>query len=156
MATPPIADCFLFKKMTSDQRQALLSLGREESFAQGDRIINETAPADTFYILLSGRVTVEISAIHHKDASKAKVQLALLRPGDVFGEKACLGGPRRCANVTAVDPVQVLAFEGAVLNDMLERQTAIGYRFMANLARTLAIRLEKSNLSQRDDIRIVT
>ncbi len=69
----------------------------------GATIFHEDDPADTFYILRSGRLRVV-----RKDEEERPQTVGYLYPGDHFGEGALLTGKGRRATVRAAEPSEVL------------------------------------------------
>ncbi len=93
----------LFHDLTDDQ---LLQVGErfvDESFDAGAVILTQGEPADSFYLLYSGKVLV------HRRREGGEQPLATLVAGDYFGEMEIFGqrGARN-ASVTAVEPTLVL------------------------------------------------
>ncbi len=75
-------------------------------FPRGATIIREGGPAEHFYVIARGEVTVT------RDGPAGKpVEVARLRPGDYFGEIGLLREMQRTATVTAVTPVELLILD---------------------------------------------
>lgn len=68
-------------------------------FSDGDVIFKESDSSDSLYLLSEGNV--ELS----KSGERGPVMLAMLRPGEVFGEMGILDGGPRSATAIAVGPV---------------------------------------------------
>jgi CRP-like cAMP-binding protein len=81
----------------------------------GTVIVREGEPDDSLYFIARGRFSVTTMA---PDTGRV-VELAVLGPGDVFGEVAALGGRGRTAAVTAVEMGQVLRAGGTRLTAFL-------------------------------------
>jgi CRP-like cAMP-binding protein len=64
------------------------------------RLVGEGAPGYTFFVLVEGTAAV---------TSEGQT-LAVLTPGDFFGEVAILGDGRRTATVTSTSPARLLVF----------------------------------------------
>jgi CRP-like cAMP-binding protein len=93
----------LFHGFTDDQ---LLQVGErftEQSFDAGEIILEQGAPADSIYIIYSGRVRV------YRQREGREQELAVLVSGDYFGEMEVLG-PRgtRSATIAALEPTLTL------------------------------------------------
>ncbi len=74
------------------------------SFRKGAIIFCEYEPGDTFYLLQSGRVQiVQIMGDLEKN-------IAILQPGEIFGEMAILEEAPRSATTIALDEVKALEF----------------------------------------------
>ncbi len=94
-----------FKFLSDEHFGALEPLLQEENFEFGDIIVKQGDPADSFYIVTRGRAR----ALKIKEDGE-EIPLAVLKPGDSFGEAALLDGGTRNANVrcsTAVDVVRI-------------------------------------------------
>ena len=81
----------------------------ETIFAAGD-------PADAFYVLGSGLARVVALADDGEEVS-----LALLRPGDTFGEAGLIDGSPRTATVRAAGDVDVLRLDASVFHALARR-----------------------------------
>jgi ATP-binding cassette subfamily B protein len=92
----------------------------EERHEFGEVIVRQGAPADAFYILVSGRARV-------LKANTGGDELALgrLAPGDEFGESALLEGGTRAASVRASTTVEVLRLDRARFLDLARELPAL-------------------------------
>ena len=86
----------LFQFLPEEHFEKLRALLQEEHYEFGDLIVRQGEPADSFYVLLSGRARV-VKA----DQSGTEVVLATLKPGDSFGEAALAEGGARGARLFA-------------------------------------------------------
>ena len=143
----------IFKGLNPGELETILACGEQTRIEREQIVFEESSPETDLYILLAGRVSVELGYAHKTDPDQHNLELALFRQGEVFGEIAFLRGSRRSARVTAIDDIQVLKLDGNRLFARFEQDPGLGYRVMRNLARILAGRLETINLKHRDDIR---
>jgi CRP-like cAMP-binding protein len=139
--------------LIADEIDNILSLGQEVAFQDAEIIFEDSIPSSDFFILVEGRVSVEIDVSHMDKNGRKKVQLAILRAGDVFGEIGFLGGKRRSASVKAIEKVLVLKINGRKLEEYFAGNKHTGYRMMRNLALILAQRITDVIFMLRDDIR---
>ncbi len=92
-------------------RDRLLASAGTRSFRAREVIFHAGDLGDTLFLIRTGRVAVRI-VTEHGDA----VTLALLGPGDSFGELALLAPDgRRSATVTAIEPTQAWTLSRAQL-----------------------------------------
>jgi CRP-like cAMP-binding protein len=90
-------------------------LGTSVRLPSGTRLVAEGAPGREFFVIERGHV-----AVHRRGAA-----LALLGPGDHFGEIALLDPrTRRTASVTAAADVQVRVFDRREFASLLRRDPA--------------------------------
>lgn len=79
----------LFRDFTEDELRACLELMDPQRAEAGECIVRQDEPGDAMYLLVEGSARV----LHHKEGQK--VELAVLKPGDFFGEIALVDqGPR--------------------------------------------------------------
>ncbi len=78
--------------------QQLLSIARRRVFRRGEVVFHVDDPADTLHLIVSGRFAVRVQTSLGDVAI-----LAVLGPGEMFGELALIGHePRRTATVEAL------------------------------------------------------
>jgi CRP-like cAMP-binding protein len=104
-------------------------------FSQGD------AATDVFY-LQQGSIKLSVLSRTGKEAV-----VAILGPGDFFGEGCLAGQPRRMATAHVLTPGTVLVVEKAEMLDLLHGQPELADRFLSHmLARN--IRIEEDLIDQ--------
>jgi|GEM_PF-2114050 len=95
-------------------------------YAQGD-------PANTVYIVASGRV----EAFTHSPDGRQSRSVGIMGKGDFFGDLAVLTGQPRMAEVRTCEPTKLLQFEKLAFVKMLEKVPKVGAFFARNLAKRL-------------------
>lgn len=104
-------------------------------FAAGTVLFEEGQPGDHMYVVTSGQVEIR------RKVGETERLLAVLTPGDFFGEMAILNArPRSATAVTRVDS-RLLVIEGRMFEAMLRARPEIALRII----KTLAMRLENAN-----------
>jgi len=79
-----------------------LEIARRRSFARDEVVFHEGDPAETVHLVERGRVAVRTATRYGQRAT-----LAILGPGEAFGELAILGlETRRSATVVAIEPLE--------------------------------------------------
>lgn len=91
------------ESLGSQERAALLALGRERRYAKGDTLMHEHDDPGGVLVILEGRVLASTVADGHD------VILSVAGPGDIVGELAALRGRPRSATLTAGQDVLALA-----------------------------------------------
>ncbi len=108
-------------------------------------IFHEGEPGGEMYIIQKGKVRVT------KDYAGLPHVVSVLQRGDFFGEMSILSRTPRSATVTAVDAVEVLAFDREGLLKMITRNPRIGISIIERLCRRLqAANVKVQYLVQRD------
>ncbi len=83
-----------------------------QAFAAGEVVVRQSAPGDTFYVVVSGEVSVEVAA------GGASTGVARLRRGDFFGEMSLLTGEPRAATVVATSDCELLSLDRGAFSDL--------------------------------------
>jgi two-component system, sensor histidine kinase len=107
-----ISGCVLFRNLAHEEKQALFARMRIHDFAGGDSIFQEGSPGDSMMIVLYGKI--EIGTIL---SGGRALSIAVMSPGDMFGEMAMLDGKERTANATAMTACSIAVLDR---NDLLE------------------------------------
>ncbi len=107
----------------------VLKAGTFEHYRRAEGIIAEGGPGDSFYLLVSGEVSVR----------RADKELASLAEGECFGEMGYLSGTRRSASVVALSGVTALKIGGELRRwASLPVQMRFSRMFQQTLIRRLA------------------
>ena len=124
--------------------EKLATLARAVGFARNEVIFREGDDCHDFYLVLSGRVALEIVS----DGVPHRVHT--LSAGDELGWSAVLMGQGKYFQARALEQVHALAFEGGDLLTLCERDPAFGYKLMHRLLGVVAERLQATRLQLLD------
>lgn len=105
------------------------------SFPAGAVLFREGEPGAVMYVLRTGRVRIE------RRFPTGDRTLAVLGPGEFFGEMAILNSRPRTATAIAVEAVETLEIDGRTFEAMVVGNTEIAVR----LIRKLSARLDSAN-----------
>src|SRR5215217_7611240 len=98
-----LGECALFRGLPSHERDSLISRAHLRKFAAGDRILLIGSPGDSMMALLNGSIRISVPSPDGKE-----IVLAILQPGEIFGELALLDGKERSADANAITDVSCL------------------------------------------------
>ncbi len=99
--------------------------------AKGDVIFKEKEPGASMFIIQAGQVE-----IYRQQAGKEK-HIALLGPGDFFGEMSVLEEIPRTASARALQDSQLLQIDATTFDQVLRENPEIAVRMMRRLSRRL-------------------
>jgi small-conductance mechanosensitive channel/CRP-like cAMP-binding protein len=102
-------------------------------YGRGEVLARQGESGDTFFIIRSGRVRIDVDDI--LGDSLAAVTVNHLGPGDFFGEMALLTGAARGATVTAEEDTEILLVARQDLAPLLQANPELPERLGAVLAR---------------------
>jgi CRP/FNR family cyclic AMP-dependent transcriptional regulator len=148
----------LFKGLTKEEMEKVLSVAHEIKWSEGDTVITEGEMGETMYIIYSGsvkvskRLTLPQFSDERGHSEKTLIRLDATEP-IVVGEVAMLTKAERSATITATKECMVLEIYGSDLAKLCEGDTQIGFKIMGNLAQLLSDRLRQAN---RDVVRLST
>lgn len=112
----------------------------------GVDLFREGATEDNLYIVLEGRVALEIYVPH-----RGRVRIFTAEPQDIVGWSSVTPVVRkRTASARAVLPARLLALNAEALRELCDRDHEIGYAVMRRLADVVASRLQTTRLQLLD------
>ncbi len=108
---------------------ATVNHGRKISIlARDDIVFQQGSPADAVYYVRRGAIKVVVTSTQGREAV-----IAILKPGEFFGEGCLIGQPRRLATAKAVAKSEVMRLAKAEMVRVLHTEPAFGEYFMAHL-----------------------
>ena len=111
-------------------------------FARGARVFAQGSPATSVFYIQSGQVKLSVVSTAGKEAV-----VAMLGPGDFFGEGCLAGQPRRMGTATATESTIVLRIGKDEMMRTLHEQSALSDRFIAHMV-ARNIRIEEDLVDQ--------
>jgi small-conductance mechanosensitive channel/CRP-like cAMP-binding protein len=130
----------LFRPLSDEQLHLVTTRFRQLHYARGERIIEEGAPGDSFFVIDRGEVEV------HKSFGGVSRPLARLMEGQFFGEMALLTGAKRAATVTAATDVDVFTIDKEGFQQVIASNPAIA----VDISTILAERREALSHAEED------
>jgi cGMP-dependent protein kinase len=131
----------LFSRLTSNQKESLLTLLITQEFNPGQRIVKEKDNGDLLYIIKKGNVVVSVEGIQKRQ----------LGAGDFFGEQALLYKTTRTASVDAIDKVSLLSLKADDMVNLLGSQLeSVIYKNSLRIAMEKSPVLSKLNKEQNE------
>jgi CRP/FNR family cyclic AMP-dependent transcriptional regulator len=133
-SAPPF-DPKTFLSQPGEGRTTLQCQKHQVLFAQGDA-------ANAVFYILEGRVKLTVISLQGKEAV-----VAILKPGDFFGE-ACLAGQRVCmATAISLDASTIVRIDSATMKRVLHSEPAFSELIMSHLV-TRNVRIQEDLVDQ--------
>ena len=128
-----------FKTFDGNDLEALGSVGEEKTVKKDELVFEEDSKGDSMYVIKSGAVKIL------KKVKNQENTIAVLNPGEFFGEMALLDGLPRSAAVraTADSEVFMITLEGYQKLRKEKPHTAL--KLMDIIIKVLSNRLRQSN-----------
>ena len=127
-----LQDIIIFSDLEDQELKDISDFCTHRKYPKGSMIILEEEFGDTIYAIING--TTKITRVN--DEGK-EVILALLGPGEIFGEMAILDGEARSANAIAQEPCDLLAFPKSEFMHLLKKYFKVSLALMEELAKRL-------------------
>jgi CRP/FNR family transcriptional regulator, cyclic AMP receptor protein len=122
----------LFQSLNEAQLDVLATGSLRRNYPRGRTIVAEGEPSQSLYILLSGRAKVQRS-----DSEGKEVILAVIGPGEFFGEMSLIDDSPRSASVITLESSDFMAINKDNFKAMLLQNNDIGMQIMRGLVRRL-------------------
>lgn len=147
-----LKQCGLFERLAPDQIERIEKRSRTRKFVRGSVIYVPSDEGDSVLLLTAGRVK-----IHHLTPDGKEALLALIDPGELFGELAILDGGRREEFAEAMETSQVVAIPSEVIQKLMEThsEVSLGVTKLLGLRRRRLERRLKSLLFRSNRERLV-
>jgi len=138
----------VLKKLPPDIQREIIQAFENRRVPAGRMVFEQGNPGDSFFMITSGRVR-----IFRKNAEGVKAELAMLGPGDSFGEMALLTGAARSANVEAADDLDLTVLAKVHFDRILRNYPEVSLTLIMQMASWLIrndpmLEMEKSRWYQ--------
>jgi CRP/FNR family transcriptional regulator/CRP/FNR family cyclic AMP-dependent transcriptional regulator len=136
MAIRAISQVPLFSQLSKDDLEALAEKAQRRRFRSGQVVFYKDDAGTHFYVIMEGKVRIALPSPQGEE-----ITLAILGPGDLFGEFSLLdGGPRSATAVAAEDVWALSVSQRDFLSWLAGRPSAA-----IALLRVLSRRLRRSD-----------
>ena len=127
----------LFRGMSKDFVKELYDTGVKESLKEGEILFPEGEKARYFYILLKGRVKLEVGEIR-------QLVYTVESPGEAFGWSSLVGRENYSASAKCMAETKLIKFERDKFRTVLEKDPSNGLELFRRLSGALGERLISS------------
>lgn len=135
-----LANVQLFKGLTPEALDIIAQIATEESHAVGTKIFQHGDVGDKLYLILEGKVRISRDV-----PGMGEEALAVLGPGQVFGEMSLLDDSARSADARVHERCRVLALTKDAFEELLFLHKDLAYEVLWNVVRMLSARLRETN-----------
>jgi CRP-like cAMP-binding protein len=117
----------------------------ERNYDTGKEIVREGDPAHEFFVLLQGKVGLEI-----EQSDRPRRTIRTLGAGEVLGWSWLVPPYRYHFDARALKPTRVIALDARVIREVLQARPQDGFQFLTRLLPVIASRLESTQLQLLD------
>jgi CRP-like cAMP-binding protein len=141
--TSTLRATLLFADVSEEHLTMIATAASERTLRRGDVLFTEGEEPDHIYIVTAGRI-----AIANKSIDGRESVVALMEPGDLFGEMPLFDGLGRSAEARALEPSGVVAIPYAPVRALYETEPAE----LWNVVKLLAQRLRSMDETLADSV----
>ena len=142
---PVLAKHPFFAALDAQALDLLSGCAANMRFNPGDYIAREGEPADHFYVIRSGRISVEINI-----PGRGSHTLQTLGEGEVLGWSWLIAPHRWHFDARAVERVRAIGLDGKCLRAKCDDNHELGYRLLSRFSGVMAKRLKAARLQLMD------
>lgn len=130
----------LFSSLKPRALERIAAIAHEEAYIREATIFRHEDVGDKLYLILDGKVRIA-----RQVAGMGEEALAVLGPGQVFGEMALLDESPRSADAICHEGCRLLAIAKEDLDDLLFQDKELAYEVLWGTVRVLVERLRSTN-----------
>ncbi|MFZ2632560.1 MAG: cyclic nucleotide-binding domain-containing protein [Desulfosalsimonadaceae bacterium] len=135
----------ILKKLPKEIRDEIAQRAEYQTVAAGCMVCRQGDPGDSFFMIRSGTVR-----IYRKTKENIETELAVLGPGDSFGEIALLTGAPRAANVTVVAEAELTSLSKDQFDKILKNYPVVSLTLIKQMSCWL---IDNDHLIEREHSR---
>ncbi len=140
-----LAEHPFFSDMSERARGLIAGCAANRVFHDGDHLLRQSDPADTFYLIRHGTVSVQINV-----PGRAPLVIETLEGGDVLGWSWLVPPYRVSFDARAVGLVRSLSIDAKCLRGKCEDDFALGYEFYKHFLPVVVARITAARLQLVD------
>lgn len=140
-----IAGARPFAGLDQPHLEFIAGCARNERYEAGQMLLREGEPADKFFLIRRGMVSLEIDS-----PGRGALMIETLETDDVVGWSWLFAPYRWAMDGRAIGHCSVVAFDGACLRAKCESDHTLGYYLMKGFAANLLDHLQSTRLQLLD------
>ena len=139
-----IASAPIFDALEREQLELIAGCGRNEHCESGTLLLREGEPAERFFLIRRGTVALEVQA------PGRTFTIETLHAWDPVGWSWLFAPYRWQLDARALEPCELIGFDGVCLRGKCESDHDLGYALMRRFAENLVDRLQATRLQLLD------
>lgn len=135
-----LANMNLFQGLAPEGLERIAAIAGEESHGLGTFVFHEGEMGDKLYLILEGKVRIS-----RELPGMGEEALAVLGPGESFGEMSLIDDTPRSADARVHERCRLLVITREAFEDLLFVHKDLAYEILWNFVKTLSGRLRDAN-----------
>ena len=120
----------VFQFLRPEQVKAISDVAEVVEFQAGDTIYEKDSPAEFFYVVLEGQVSLRLPG-----QSGVSLQVDELTKGAMFGSCVCFQFVDYSLNAQCTTDARLLKIESATLKELMDGDLVLGYTIQTQISR---------------------
>ena len=134
-----------FEGVGADVIEFLAGAAKKESFNAGDFLVREDKPGHCFFLVLKGKVVVEVTM-----GDRKPVIVSTISENDIFGY-CWIVPPYQCRfDGRAVEPTEAICIDGGQLRKICLENHQAGYLLLKRTSKVMSLLLDATRLQVLD------
>jgi CRP/FNR family transcriptional regulator, cyclic AMP receptor protein len=138
---PLLQQCLFLESLAPEHLRTLAEMASRVEVVAGERIFREGDSADDAFLIVSGRVVLEICA-----PGVGCKQICTLTDGELLGWSPLLEQIKFTATARALEPTTLIRLDAERLRQQCQEDVALGYEILRRTGNSLAKRLSATRL----------
>jgi CRP/FNR family cyclic AMP-dependent transcriptional regulator len=130
----------LFKGLAPEGIDQIATIATERRLKLGDCIFREGDPGDKLYLVIEGKVRISRTV-----PGMGEEALAILGPGEAFGEMSLIDDFPRSADALVHESCRLLEISREAMEDLLFLHKELAYEILWNFVKILSGRLREAD-----------
>ena len=139
--TEALKACGIFGGLNETELEAVAATVVKREFEAGATVFHEGDKAEEFYILLEGRIALQMSLPSSQSAPVRRVTIDIMSPTQVFGWSAVVPPHEYTLAAVCLQRAEILAVDGARMEQVLRGNPQAGFEVMKGFIGVVASRL---------------
>jgi CRP-like cAMP-binding protein len=135
-----LASIHLFRGLTTRGLERIAAIAEDETHEANTLVFREGDPGSKLYLILEGKVRISRNL-----AGMGEEALAVLGPGEAFGEMSLIDDASRSADAHVHERCRMLVISREAFEDLLFIHKDLAYEILWNFVKTLTQRLRETN-----------
>jgi CRP/FNR family cyclic AMP-dependent transcriptional regulator len=136
----------LFSDLSDEHVQVIAGVSTVRPFQEGQEIFHEGDPRDFLYVVLEGRVALEMHV-----PGRGRLRILTVEPQEVLGWSSVSDvASKRTVTARVVSPANLLVIDAGRLQQACVKDPVLGYAVMHHVANVIAGRLLATRLQLLD------
>lgn len=136
----PLQQAALFQGLKPAALELLLAIAAKEEYQKGAYLFHHGDSGERMYVVLDGKIRISRNV-----SGMGEEAMAILGPGEVFGEMALLDESPRSADAIVHESCVLLSIPKDAFDDLLFSRKELAYEVLWGFVRLLSTRLRETN-----------